>query len=185
MAASNQWVLTDEDKDKFITALTENLPALRAKVGISQGDLAHLIGVSRQTYGAIEGRLRKMSWDTYLCLIFFFDYNHLTHRMLRSISAFPNELIERFNNGSQELAIDSALLIGEGIKGLLECLDEQALHTIRTVMMVEYARCTKLPGDAVIKSFNGTSFDTAKFAPSCANAAEALKKYKQIQSEHA
>lgn len=185
MAASNQWVLTDEDKDKFITALTENLPALRAKVGISQGDLAHLIGVSRQTYGAIEGKLRKMSWDTYLCLIFFFDYNHATHRMLRSISAFPDELIERFNNGVlSPLSIDSALLIGDGIRGLLECLDEQALHAIRTVMMVEYARCTNLPGDAVVKSFNGVSFDTAKVAPSCINAAEALKRYKETKGKH-
>ena len=99
MAAFNKWTLTDEDKDKFIDALTENLPALRAKVGVSQGDLAHLIGISRQTYGAVEGKLRRMSWDTYLSLILFFDYNHATHRMLRSISAFPEELIERFNNG--------------------------------------------------------------------------------------
>lgn len=183
MPALNKWVLTDEDKDKFITALTENLPALRAKVGVSQGELSHLIGISRQTYGAVEGGLRKMSWDTYLCLIFFFDYNRATHRMLRSISAFPDELIDRFNNGTPKSAIDSSMFLDDSIKGLLESLDEQALHAIRTVMMVEYARCTKQTGDAVIKSFNGTSFDTEKVVSS--RAAEALKIYKQSRGDHA
>lgn len=183
MAAFNKWTLTDEDKDKFIDALTENLPALRAKVGVSQGDLAHLIGISRQTYGAVEGKLRRMSWDTYLSLILFFDYNHATHRMLRSISAFPEELIERFNNGEVAFTFDPAMLLGEDMRNILECLDEQALHAIRTVLMVEYARCAKLPGDAVIKSFNGTSFNTAEISTRRADAAMALQKLKETQRD--
>lgn len=184
MASSNKWILTDEDKERFIEALTDNLPALRAKVGVSQGDLSRLIGISRQTYGAVEGRLRKMSWDTYLCLIFFFDYNRATHQMLRSISAFPNELIERFNHGEQELSFDPSVLLGDDSIGMLECLDEQALHAIRTVLMVEYARCAKLPGDAVIKSFNGASFDTSKLSSPRKDAAIALKKIKEIETSH-
>ena len=34
-------------------------------------------------------------------------------------------------------------------------LDEQAIHAIETVIMVEYARCNNMTGDAVIKAFDG------------------------------
>ena len=34
-------------------------------------------------------------------------------------------------------------------------LDEQALHAIETVIMMEYARCNNMSGDAVIKAFDG------------------------------
>ena len=38
---------------------------------------------------------------------------------------------------------------------ILNHLDEQAIHAIETVIMVEYARCNKLPGDVVVKAFDG------------------------------
>ena len=103
--------------------------------------------------------------------------------MLRSISAFPEELIERFNNGEVAFTFDPAMLLGEDMRNILECLDEQALHAIRTVLMVEYARCAKLPGDAVIKSFNGTSFNTAELSAKRADAALALQKIKETQRD--
>lgn len=34
-------------------------------------------------------------------------------------------------------------------------LDEQAIHAIEAVIMVEYARCNNMTGDAVIKAFDG------------------------------
>ena len=41
---------------------------------------------------------------------------------------------------------------GEDIKNHL---DEQAIHAIETVIMVEYARCNNISGEAVIKAFDG------------------------------
>ena len=55
-------VIPEEEKKKYIKALAEELPSLRAKVGVPQDELARIIGVSRQTYGAIERRVREMSW---------------------------------------------------------------------------------------------------------------------------
>ncbi len=178
MAATFKNFLTDEDKEKFIDALSENLPALRAKVGVSQGDLAQLIGVSRQTYCAVESGLRRMSWNTYLSLILFFDYNQSTHQMLRSISAFPEGFVDGMNKGKKALAFDPAMLLGDEFSDIVGCLDEQALHSIRTVLMVEYARCAKLPGDAVIKSFNGVNFDI-RTSSNDRKAARSLKKNKR------
>lgn len=183
MAATFKNFLTDEDKEKFIDALTENLPALRAKVGVSQGDLAQLIGVSRQTYCAVESGLRRMSWNTYLSLILFFDYNQATHQMLRNISAFPEGFVDGLNKGKKDLDFDPAMLLGDECSDIVSCLDEQALHAIRTVLMVEYARCAKLPGDAVIKSFNGVNFEISTPNTNEKKAAKSLRKIKEKRNE--
>ena len=97
MENKEKWTITEEEKNKFINALTEELPALRAKARVPQGELAKIIGISRQTYGAIERKKRNMSWNTYLSLIWFFDYNKSTHDMLRHLSAFPKDLVDKLN----------------------------------------------------------------------------------------
>lgn len=156
MDSKARWQITPEEKDRYINALTDELPILRAKADISQEDLARIIGISRQNYGWIERKDRKMSWSTYLSLIFFFDYNQSTHKMIRAISAFPTELIDRMNESNDPLNLER--IIGSSMEGIENILDEQALHSIQTLIMVEYARCSQLPGDAVIKSFDGRAF---------------------------
>ena len=93
------WLLPDAEKDEFIAKLTPNLAVLRKQAEISQEELANLIGVSRQTYSAIERKIRRMSWSTYLSLMLFFDHNQKTHNMLRILSLFPKELVSHFNGG--------------------------------------------------------------------------------------
>lgn len=99
MESTSKWLLTDAEKDEFIATMTPNLPALRTQAEISQEELANLIGVSRQTYSAMERKIRRMSWSTYLSLVLFFDHNQKTHRMIRQLSIFPTKLIIRFNDG--------------------------------------------------------------------------------------
>ena len=93
-----KYYLSEEEKYALIEKLTPELPLLRAKAEISQEEIANIIGTSRQTYGAIERRSRKMSWNTYLSLVWFFDYNRKTHKMIRNMYAFPHELIKKFKN---------------------------------------------------------------------------------------
>lgn len=161
MAATFKNFLTDEDKEQFIDALSENLHALRAKVGVSQGDLAQLIGISRQTYCAVESNLRRMSWSTFLGLILFFDYHQGTHQMLRSINAFPEGFVDEMNKGQKRPAVDPDSLFGGNFSEILAVLDDQARQSLRTVLMLEYARCANLSGDEVLKTFNGIDFDIA------------------------
>lgn len=157
MLTNPKWQLSTKTKKELIDALTPELAALRTKANISQSELANLIGVSRQTYGAIERQSRRMTWNTYLSLIMFYDYNQKTHQMIRAIGAFPESIIQHFNEG-EAADVDVLASLGEDMKPLLDCLDEQALHSIRTMIMVEYARCAKLPGDVVVKSFDGKLF---------------------------
>ena len=44
------------------------------------------------------------------------------------------------------------------IQEIINSLDEQGIHSVKTLLMVEYARCKQIPGDAVIKSFDGKIF---------------------------
>ena len=68
--------------------LTAELPVLRARLGISQEVMATAIGVSRQTYSAIETKSKKMSWTTFMALIAVLDLNEATSVMLDQIPDF-------------------------------------------------------------------------------------------------
>lgn len=156
MDLDSKWLLTNEEKDSFITMLTPNLTVLRAKAEISQEELANLIGVSRQTYSAIERKVRKMAWSTYLSLVLFYDHNQKTHKIIRQLSIFPQELIVRFNDGVDYSDFEVSSFLGNKAEEIIECLDDQAKGAICAMVMMEYARCTATSNDAVIKSFSGT-----------------------------
>ena len=156
---NTEWILSEEEKNKYISKLTDELIMLRAKAGIHQEEIARVIGVSRQTYGEVERKSKKMSWGTYLSLMFFFDQNKQTHQLLRQTGVFDKSLSVFLNKGivADENELDS--LAGFSLKDILNALDEQGLQSVKTVMMIEYARCKNMPGDAVIKSFDGRNFD--------------------------
>lgn len=174
--------ISESEKDGFISILTDNLSALRTQADISQDDLSNLIGVSRQTYSSIERRTRKMSWSTYLSLIFFFDHNQKTHKMLRALSLFPKELVTRFNDGVDYSSFEVSSVLGDEVENLLECLDEQAKHSIATVAMIEYARCANISGEEVVKAFDGVDFFSPAVTSKDVAAAKALKKLKKSRA---
>lgn len=59
-----KWKIDRSYKNICIEMMTENLASLRAKADITQGEISNLIGISRQTYYAIETGQRTMSWNT-------------------------------------------------------------------------------------------------------------------------
>lgn len=145
--------LSEEEKNAFIARLVDELPVLRLKLGISQDEMGNMLGISRQTYSSIETKRRKMSWPIYLSLILIFDYNDQTHDFIRQSGVFPKKLFPSQNYSREGQPLSSFVqLENDDIKNHL---DEQAIHAIETVIMVEYARCNNLPGDAVVKAFDG------------------------------
>ena len=149
-------MLSDEERKKYISDFIPELPALRIKAGFSQEELANVIGVSRQTYGAIERGTQKLTWTTYLSLIFFFDYNTATHDLLRSISGFPKDFMLQLNKPDHINSLDISAMVDESTKNVLQLLDEKAKHAIKTLIMIEYARCTETPGEKIVQAFDGT-----------------------------
>lgn len=77
--------------------LQNNLSSLRAKIGISQEELAGVIGVSRQTYYPIESGKKRMTWGMFLALIFMFDSIKETSEMLEDLRIYPIDLVMQFN----------------------------------------------------------------------------------------
>ena len=47
-----------------------------------------IIGISRQTYCSIENSNRKMTWTTYLALIFLFDSLEETSEFFNNLKLF-------------------------------------------------------------------------------------------------
>ena len=93
-----KWLIPDHYKEISIELLQSNLPSLRAKIGISQEEIANVIGVTRQTYYAIESGKRVMLWGTFLSLLFFFNAIDSTAEMMRELRVFPIELVMRFDD---------------------------------------------------------------------------------------
>ena len=96
-----------------------------------------------------------MPWSTYLTLIFFFDSINETREMLRNIPAYPQELLYRINEGRSP---EAGVFGRNDLNDILRELDEQALHSLRTMILVEYARCKRLPGNVVVKAYDGINF---------------------------
>ena len=88
--------MSRDEKEKFKTAyidkLAENLSMLRAKAGVTQGDVADRIGIARQTYSAIECGRSRMSWNTFMSLILFFKENAQTKEVIKILRIYTEEL---------------------------------------------------------------------------------------------
>lgn len=79
-------------KDKLIDAMTDNLQMLRIRLGLTQAQLAEMIGIGRHTYMAIENRKSKMPWHLFLSLLMIFTKNKSTDIILSSIGIYTEEL---------------------------------------------------------------------------------------------
>lgn len=84
----------EEDyRGHLMEMLTYELPVLRARLGISQSELARRVGISRQTYNSIENGNKKQNWLTFNALIAVFKSYEETEMMLRKIDGFEEELL--------------------------------------------------------------------------------------------
>ncbi len=147
-----RWVISDKKKDEYINKLLPQLATLRARVGVSQDELAGLIGISRQTYCLTESGSRSISWNTFLSIIMFYDYNSRTHDLIRSIGAFPEDLFYQFNLGQAKE--DSFSKAGEsiGASEMIDQLDESGKRTVKAVVAAEYARCKNMTSAEMIST---------------------------------
>jgi len=75
----------NEKRDEYIEKLTEELPVLRARLHISQGELARDVGISRQTYSLLETGKQKMTWITFIAMIAYFSSHAKTRKDLKAL----------------------------------------------------------------------------------------------------
>ena len=80
------------NQEQAIQKMTQSLPALRTMLQLSQAQLAELIGVGRQTLVAFETGKRKMTWNTFLSLLFVFSQRQETRELLNVLGIYTDEL---------------------------------------------------------------------------------------------
>ena len=86
--------MDDASREVLIKNMTDNLPTLRTKLGITQEELSTLIGISRATLTKIENHKRKMTWNMFLSLILIFIKNPETDKLLNVMDIYTDELNE-------------------------------------------------------------------------------------------
>ena len=142
--------ISSEKKEEYIGKLLPQLSILRAQAGLSQDEISNLVGISRQTYCLNESCTRSMSWNTYLSVIMFFDYNMKTHDMLHRSGVFPDELFYFFNPEEEEA--DAAHLFEKipQLNSMFDSLDENGKNAVRMALVAEYARCGKMSKEKTV-----------------------------------
>lgn len=148
----NGFVINEIEREKLISSLVDELPVLRLKLGVSQDEIANMLDISRQTYCSLETKKRKMSWSVFLSLILIFYHNEATRDFVSKAGLLPQKLLHISEIASSPAISSFVQMENDDIRNHL---DEQAIHAIETVIMMEYARCNNMSGDAVIKAFDG------------------------------
>ena len=95
------------------------------------------------------------------------------------MNAFPHELIKKFNDGDEPQDFELGMLFKSDKKNIIESLDEKALATIRTILMVEYSRCNNISGEAVVKFFEGIDLSKKEASEEQQNTTQAIKNIKR------
>ena len=86
-------IAMDAKKELCCIQLVNDLPVLRARLGVSQEEIASKIGVSRQTYNAYEAKKRPVPWSVCIAIITFFASNSKTREMMRN-NTYILELVD-------------------------------------------------------------------------------------------
>ncbi len=167
-----KWSFSFAEKKKHIRALTKCLRELRETAGVTQGELAEIAGVSRQTYGSIELKKREMSWSTYMSLIFFFDYNPYTHGIIRQKDLFHSSFddaadyreqlleMEGGNMNSRDLFEDIRVILGLDYISDIR-FEQNTKRAIVALQMIDLSKYTLAELSDMANYINGS---TEKFA---------------------
>lgn len=86
-------------KELCCIQLVNDLPVLRARLGVSQEEVAEKIGVSRQTYNSYESKKRKIPWNIFIVLVSYFVSNSKTLEMIKG-NTYTLELMEEIFNSN-------------------------------------------------------------------------------------
>jgi DNA-binding XRE family transcriptional regulator len=83
--------MNEELMSYYRARLADNLPTLRAKLKMTQEELADRLNISRHTVIGIESKNRVMPWTTFLAIVFLFERFEETKLLLHVLKIYPVE----------------------------------------------------------------------------------------------
>ena len=89
--------LNDDHKQELYKLMASNLPALRAKAGLSQDELADRLGFARATISAIESKRRNMQWSTFTTIALFFSKDEEIQQLMVIMGIWNDEVNKVLN----------------------------------------------------------------------------------------
>ena len=95
-------IIEVDEKKKLCANMAVNMPALRAKAGLSQDELADRLGFSRQTISAIENGKRKMQWSTFTAIALFFLKDNEISELMSVMGIATDSVKEMFSIEKRE-----------------------------------------------------------------------------------
>lgn len=93
-------VLTEEERREHIKKMVSMLKQLRFKLGITQREVAEIVGMTRNNYSAIENGRKELTWKYFLALLFFYSYNPYTRETVKE-SGVVSERLDQWLNISK------------------------------------------------------------------------------------
>ena len=84
--------MTSEYKKILTKNMCDNLAMLRVRLGLTQSELAGILGVTRHTIMNIENKKRDMTWNLFLSLVLIFVKNEETNKLLNVLEIYTDEL---------------------------------------------------------------------------------------------
>lgn len=78
----------NQEQNELRMMLANELPVLRAKMRMTQESLTKAVGISRQTYTALESKRRLMTWNVFILFYLFFERNEETMAIMQTMDDF-------------------------------------------------------------------------------------------------
>ena len=98
------------NREKILNEFIDLIPMLRARLGITQEELANKIGVTRQTIISIENKKRPLVWSVFLSMAFLFFLDPRTRPFLVASGVIDPELSKILFGDSSTLTQATSML---------------------------------------------------------------------------
>jgi len=96
-------------KEMLISKLIDNLQALRAKMNISQLELADMVGIGRQTLISIENKKSRLKWDTFLAMVVIFSKDDDASELINLLGLHLRDI---------EILIQNDIILRKGVTNM-------------------------------------------------------------------
>lgn len=85
-------VIDKEAKKAYCERLSKNIPVLRAKLGVSQTELAQRVGIARSSLALYEVGKKELPWSAFVAMLMLFRSNEETKAVFNSLEIYDKKL---------------------------------------------------------------------------------------------
>ncbi len=107
--------LSEAEKQEFCITLGDHLRKLRAIAGLTQDDLEHLCGISKERISRIENGAYVMRWSQFVNLIMIFTMNANTKEYLVAVKILTPRLLQAMQMKDARVPPDIVVPISESL----------------------------------------------------------------------